>query len=530
MPVIYPRRLRGWRFVLFNAALCLGQIVVLSNAGGYTILGPLAAASLQGVTPSYGTWGTTDFMIGVSLGFPIARWLAGRLGDYRLYVAAFVMYALASLACALSETIWVFVPARIALGVAGGITLPIGQALMLGEYPERLRSVGLGIWGLFTVFPFTVGIPIAGWFGTYLDWRYLFFTNIPDALLVAGVVGALLYGRGFRRRTTRFDSVGFVLLAVVLLGLQTIFNQGNDFEWMESPFLVSVLVAVALALPCFVIWELGDPHPALEVRLFAHRNFAVGVFCSTLGFLAVQGLLSVFVGQLQTLLGYSSALAGLAYVTMIILSAPLVAIIHELIRGCDARLVASLNFLGFAFTLSWIGHFDHPSDFDQLFWPMLLLGFFLGTFFAPLAVITLHGLPGRHLLRAAEEVGLLRTAAGAFGIALQGVVVYRRTPVHQLDLADHVGGRRFPSLDLLQQFSDKLQGSHENAAVVTRQLSDLVRQQATLLALNDAFLLAGFVFLGLAAIVWLAHPTHVEYASRARELSEIRAAELMDQP
>jgi MFS transporter, DHA2 family, multidrug resistance protein len=95
------------------------------------------------------------------------------------------------------------------------------------------------------------------------------------------------------------------------------------------------------------------------------------------------------------------------------------------------------------------------------------------------------------------------------------VILYRRTPFHQLDLADFFGGRRFASLDLLQQFSSKLENSGLSAGMVPGRLGALIDQRATLLALNDAFLLASFVFLGLAAFVWLAHPTHVKYATRA---------------
>ena len=184
-----------------------------------------------------------------------------------------------------------------------------------------------------------------------------------------------------------------------------------------------------------------------------------------------------------------------------------VAVGHEICKGIDVRFIASFNFLGFAFTLFWIGLFDDPSRFDQIFWPMLFLGFFLGTFFAPLAVLTLHGLPSRHLLRAAEEAALFHIAAGGFGIAFETVVQFRRTPFHQLDLADHFGGRRFASIDLLQQLSTKLEASGLSADMVKSHFGALIKQQAALLALNDAFLLAGFVFLGLAA--GSSHPRRV---------------------
>jgi MFS transporter, DHA2 family, multidrug resistance protein len=128
------------------------------------------------------------------------------------------------------------------------------------------------------------------------------------------------------------------------------------------------------------------------------------------------------------------------------------------------------------------------------------------------------------------EATILRFTAGAFGIALQGVILYRRTPFHQLDLADFFGGRRFASLDLLQQFSNKLENSGFSSGMVASGLETLITQQAALLALNDAFLLASFVFVVLAAFVWLAHPTHLPYPTHAEELKRTRAEELMNRP
>jgi MFS transporter, DHA2 family, multidrug resistance protein len=520
--------LRGWRFILLNGATGLANVVVLSNVPGYTILAPYAAANLQGVTPSFGTWATTDHMIGLALGFPIARWLAARFGDYRIYGAALVVYAIFSYLCAIADTIWSFVPMRFLLGLVGGVILPVGQAVVLGEYPQQKRALGVGIWGVLSMMPFTIGVFIGGWYAEYLGWRTFFYSNVVIALTVAAVTGSLVYGRRIKRHMSRFDGVGFLLLAVILLGVQTIFNQGNDFDWFASPILASALVVVIGALPCFVIWELGERHPAIDLRLFAYRNYTVAVICSVLGFLVIQGLLSVFVGQLQLLLGYSSSRAGLVYLSMIVLSVPLVAIIHELCRKYDVRLIACSNFLGFAVILMWIGLFDKIDYFDQIVLPMTFFGFSLAAFFAPLAALAMHHLPARRLIRAAEELALLRTVAGSMGITLLGVVQFRRTPFHQLDLADHFGGRRFASLDLLSEFSDRLQASGFSANMARSQLGSFIRQEASLLALNDAFLLGAFVFVMLAAFVWLGSSTVIP-TKRVEKLREAEAEEMMEQ-
>lgn len=523
-------RLSGWRFLLLNLATGVANVVLLSNVPGYTVLAPYAAADLQGVTPSFGTWATTDHMIGIALGLPFARWLSGRFGDYRVLIGAFLVYAVASLLCASSETIWFFVPARIALGVAGGVALPLGQSVTLGQYPENKRTFGVGVWGVLSMAPFTIGVFMGGFWAEYFGWRWMFYSNIPVVLFAAGIVLALFYGRGFQPRITRFDGIGFVLLAIVLLGMQTIFNQGNDFDWFAAPVLVGVGALIAVAAPAFIVWELGERHPVIDMRLFAHRSYAIAMLCSTLGFLVIQGLLSLFVVQLQLLLGYTSSLAGMVYLSMIVMAMLAVSIVHELCKNVDVRLLIFLNFMGFAVTLTWIGLYDKHAYFDDIKTPMFFFGFSLATFFAPLAALAMNGLSGARLIRAAEELAMLRTVAGAFGIALQGVVLFRRTPFHQLDLADHFGGRRFASLDLLAQFYEKLQAMGMSGAAARAQAARLIRQQATILALNDAFLLGATIFVFLAAIVWLARPTHAPPVKREEELSRLEAEELMEQP
>ncbi len=522
-------RTEGWRFLLLNAAAGAANVVMLSNVPGYTVLAPYAAGSLQGVTPSYGTWATTDHMIGIALGLPLSRWLSSRFGDYRVLIGALVFYAAASFLCAASETIWFFAPMRFLLGLAGGVALPLAQSVTLAQYPEDRRTLGVGFWGVMSMAPFTIGVFMGGFWAEYFTWRWLFLSNIVVALATAGVVLGLFYGRGYQRRITRFDTVGFVLLGTIFIGVQTILNMGNDFDWFGSPLLMWLLLAVLLALPMFIFWEFGELRPALDLRLFLHRNFAIATICSLLGFLVIQGLLSVFVVQLQTLLGFTSSRAGMVYLTMIFLAMAAAAVVHEICRNVDARLIVFLNFIGLAVTFVWLGHYDKSAYFDDIKTPMFFFGFSLAMFFAPLATLAMTGLAGERLIRAAEELAMLRTVFGAFGITLLGVVLFRRAPFHQLGLADHFGGRRFASLDLLTPFLDRLQAMGMSPGAARSQAAQLIRQQATILALNDAFLLGAGVFICLAGVIWLARPSYAP-ARRKERLEQLSAEELMEQP
>ncbi|WP_255211146.1 hypothetical protein [Methylogaea oryzae] len=169
----------------------------------------------------------------------------------------------------------------------------------------------------------------------------------------------------------------------MLGGVQTVFNQGNDFDWFDSPFLRAAMAAIALALPCLIVWELDEPHAAFDVRLFAQRNFAVGVTCLTLGFLVVQGLLSLLIVQLQLLLGYSSSLAGVLFLAMILPAAPVTAVMHEVVKGVDARVFACFNLLGFAFVFFWMGRSTTRNPSTKSFGPCCCSAFSSARFLHP---------------------------------------------------------------------------------------------------------------------------------------------------
>ncbi|MDF0666395.1 MAG: DHA2 family efflux MFS transporter permease subunit [Nitrospira sp.] len=522
-------RCLGWHFLLLNLVLGLAYIVVFFS-GSYVLMEPYAAGDLGGVRVSFGGWAQSTFLTALALGFPLARWLSDRYGEPRVFCGAFLAYAVASACCATADSIVGFVSARILLGLVGGVILPLSQSLLLKEYPDHLKSVGLAIWGLFTLMPFTVGLVTGGWLTEHWGWRTLFVLNIPLALLIAALAAALFHGRRHEVRQEPVDLVGFVLLFVIFVSFQSMLNGGNDFDWFDDPLLRGLLVVVLVAVPIWIVWELGERRPAMDLRLFAHRNFAVGLLCLCLGFFSIQGLLALFVVHLQLLLGYSSELAGLVFLPMVLLGMPLIAVMHEVAKRLDVRWLACVNSLGFAATFYWIGLFDDPHSFDQIFWPMVLEGVFLGSFFTPLTVLTLHGLSGEQLLRAAEMANILRLAFGGMGITWQGIVLFRRLPFHQLHLSDHFGGRFSASYDALSQFTAKLEALGVDPAVIQRKVQLTMKQAAGILALNDAFLLSSYLCLGIAALVWFARSNRVPLLQPAKALREVQAKKLVKQP
>lgn len=497
-----PAKLAGANLVLLTTSLSLAHAWVIFNAGAYIAMLPRIAGGLS-IPISYATWTQTDYMISLALGFPVGNWLSRRTGEYRPFLGAMFLFTLASMVCAYCDSLPIYLAARIVLGFVGGISLPIGQSLFIKEFSDSNKSAAVGIWNLFTLIPFTFGPLLGGWLADNWGWRWLFKLNTVVALVVGLIVGVLLKGRQHQKILRRFDTMGFSLAVITLLGFQTWLNQGNDWDWSNSLYLIVILFLTCTALAYFIIWELSLKHPFLDIRLLARRNFLVGASVMFTGFLCFQGLLSMLIVQLQISLGYSSLLAALVFLPMVLFAKPVGSIFHVVSKKCDARLLSSLNLLGFAAVYFWLSHFDQAADYAQLFWPKVFEGLCLGSFFLPLTTLLLHGLPVERQWRAVELAGMLRIAAGAIGITCQGIVLYQRTPLYLTRLGEQYSLRTDsfrPAMDMWA-----LDGISETAG--TSHLYQMLRLQARLLSINEAFWLAGWLFVTLAVIVWLAKPT-----------------------
>ncbi len=454
-------------------------------------------------------------------------WLGKRFGELRPLLAGFLGFAFAAWLCATTSEDWLFLAGRIALGLSGGVTLPLSQTLFLKEHPERRKTAAIAVWSIFTLAPAGLGPPIGGWFCDGPGWRWLFILDIPIALSVAALLSALLYGRGHSATRLKLDALGVALVVVVVYSFQTLINIATDEDWLDSRLVIAWGISGILALAAFIVWELRHPQPFLDLRLFAHRNYRVGVAALVVGFLTIQGLLTFFVVQLQSTVGYPAFLAGLFYLPMVVFAKPMANLCHHLSKRLDARVLAGASFLGLAATYFWISGFDRVASYQLTYWPKLLEGACLGAFFVPLTVILLHGIPAAQQARAGELANLLRLWAGAIGIPTQTAIWYRRNAWHQTHLVENLTPLDERYSAYLQHFTQA--GYSEQAAQA--KLYKLVLQQSQIDSLSEVFWIAGCIFLILFVFIWMAQPTYLTIRPKPREEVRQQAIEeLLEEP
>lgn len=265
-----------------------------------------------GVQPVHMSVGITTYMLVVAIFMPLSAWLADRFGARRIFLAAILVFTLASLACGLAQTLTQFVLARALQGLGGAMMMPVGRTVVLRQAAksELLDAVALITWP--ALFAPVIGPVLGGFITTYLSWRWNFFLNLP-----VGIAGFLLARRfipDFHSEScAALDRTGFVLsasaLAFLLYGLETL---GHGALSSATPWL---LIAIGLGIGAFALRHLNrSEHPLLNLEPFGVQTFSLATL-SAGTWLRIAINATPFLLPLLYQLGFGlSALAASSYV------------------------------------------------------------------------------------------------------------------------------------------------------------------------------------------------------------------------
>lgn len=522
------RTLTRMQFFAVNFGLLLGNILVLFNTGAFASVSLHATGDL-GVSPSHAGWLQSYYFICLAIALPVSTWFATAFGEVRLYLWAMVIMASASMLCALTGDLSCFLLGRALQGFFGGLTIPLSQTLLMREYPDSAKPFAVSLWSIAGLSPFTLGPAAGGWIADEFGWRWLFYLNVPLPLLAAALAWALLFDRKTAQRAAPFDGIGLLLLTTALLCLQTALSRGQDADWFNSPMLVGVGLLGLLMLAYFVVWELAERSPLLDLRLLLRRNFTIGSLALGIGFMMMYGLLSLLLIRLQAVAGYSSFLAGSVLLPLVFLAKPVASVMHHVAHRFDARRLASFNLLLFAlycYGSSRYDFFGRGAWYDHPLWTQILEGFCLGGLFVPLTTLFLSGLTPRRQTQAVELGGMLRVLGGSFASPLFGVFWERRSAFHRDRLIENFSLHDDWSRDAMT----RLLNAGFNEQTATEKLTSLAGQHAAILGLNDSFRLAAWLFVGLALLVWHANPVGPKQVLPKEDTRLSALEELVEEP
>ncbi len=498
MPAM-PGHLSGSRLVIATLGLSIANFMEVLDITIANVSLPAISGDL-GVSPDEGTWVITSYAVSNAIAVMAAGWLSDRYGGVRIFVAAVCLFTLFSLLCGLAPTYPLLLTCRVAQGAVAGLMVPLSQAQILAIYPPEKRGLGMGIWAMtITVAPI-IGPILGGWITDTFSWPWIFFLNVPIGIIAAAMTWHALAGRDPAPGRQPIDALGLALIVVWVGALQIFLDQGNELDWFASPAITVLACIAGAGCAAFILWELAHPHPIVDLRLFAQRNFSAATVALMFGFaLFFAGSVILLPLWLQTQEGYTATWAGLAVAPAGILAMVLSPVVGRSVATIDARLLVSGAFLIFAVVGFLRAGWTPAPAFASIAVPQLLQGIGSACFFSPLMTIALADLPPRSVPVGSGLVNFIRLMGTSVGASLVTTVWDHRQAAHRHDLIAHLAPGDPRAVAAWDGLAALGQGDARAQLAVVAQEID---RQAAAGGVIDIYWASGWCFIAIIALVW----------------------------
>ena len=477
-----------------------------------------------------GEWVLTSYLAANAIILPITGWLSAHLGRRNYFLASIAIFTLSSLLCGMASSLGQLILFRVMQGLAGGGLQPSSQGVLLDAFPPEKQGMAMTLFGFAALIAPVVGPTLGGWITDSYSWRWVFLINVPVGLLALAGCYALLRDPDYlvtqrtelRKQPFHFDSIGLLLLMIVMVCWEVMLSKGQEWDWLSDPFwrVQTLAVFFTLGLVGLIFWELRHRNPVVNFRPLGERNFAaccIIIFCA---YLALYAASTSLPGLLQSLFGYDALSAGLVMSPGGLFAVLAMPVIGRLLgRGKDARWLIAVGLLTMTAGNYWMSQLNLDIGPWQAVWPRVLVVAGLAVCFAPANVAAYLYTPMALRGAAVGLLSLLRNEGGSVGTSLAQTFQERRDQFHTLRLGEYLDpfnaaansflahARAF----FLQQTADPVAAQQ----LALQELANLRQQQASSLAYFDSFWMIAVLTFAAAFLVFLMKRSVAEKGTHA---------------
>jgi DHA2 family multidrug resistance protein len=457
---------------------------------------PYMAGNL-GASNDQSTWVLTSYLVSNAIILPISGWLAGTLGRKRFFMACLSVFTVSSLLCGIAPSLGFLLLFRVLQGAGGGGLQPMAQAILADTFPPQQRGLAFALYGITAIMAPTIGPTLGGWITFNYSWRWIFFINLPVGVatwfLVRRFVEDPPYLARIRSAGVKLDYIGIALLTLGIGALQVLLDKGQEDDWFGSRFITVLAITAVVCLVSLVIWEWFQKTPIIDVRMFKSFNFSsASLMMFTLGILLFSSL--VLMPQfLQTLVGYTSQLAGLALSAgglVLLIEMP---IMGKLTTKVQARYLIAAGWFLLSIAMYYsTKRIDLLISFQAAVWLRIAQVIGLGFLFVPITLVAYIGIAPEKNNSVAGIVNFMRNMGSSVGTSLVTTLIARRSQFHQQILIDYTRADNPNFANSLNGLSQRLSHAGSGASAGHMQayarIYQAVQAQAASLAYVDTFM------------------------------------------
>ena len=457
-----------------------------------------------------GAWVITAYLIGEIIVIPMTDFMSRVFSLRRYLIVNTILFLFFSAACGQAHSLSEMIVLRALQGFTGGVLIPLAFTIIVAMLPPSKRSIGLAGFAITATFAPAIGPTIGGWLTDNYGWQTIFYINLAPGLIM---VPALIYGLprspmqiGLLRRT---DWLGIALMAVGLASLQTVLDEGDVYNWFDSPFIVRLSLLAVVMLAAFLIVELRREEPLIRLRLLARRNFGLGTLGNFLLGFALYGSAYLLPQYLSVAQGLDSEQIGEVMAWTGLPQLVIIPFVPYLMRRIDPRVLVGVGLTIFAYSCFMNLRLDADYAAPQLLVPDVTRAFGQALVMTPLSAIAMVGISPAEAGGASGLFNMLRNLGGAIGTAALETFFTRREQFHSFIINASVSTLQPATEAHLRSLQAYFMshGTPDAAGAMRRAMIAVgatIRAQATYMGYADCFGLLGVVLLGaLAAVAML---------------------------
>jgi DHA2 family multidrug resistance protein len=423
---------------MITLTVMLGVIMAIIDSSIVNVALPNMAGNLGAATDEI-SWVATGYILANVIIMPLNGYLTALLGRKKFYAYSLILFTLASVLCGTANDVWTLVFWRVIQGIGGGALQPTAQAILFESYPVEKRSGAMAIFGLGAMVGPAIGPTLGGWIVDNYSWPLIFYVNIPIGILAVVMTYTFIRDPAYIVKPDRgADWIGLGAMTAGIASLQYVLERGQHDDWFSSSSICILSVVAVVALTFFILRELRDPKPFVDLRVFGSRSFAAGTIIGIVSGFGLYGLNLILPLFFQNVLGFNALTTGYALLPGAIATAISMPIASRVAKFMDPRLEIAIG-LGLFAIGSWLlGSLNQYAGFWDIFWPRNLQGLALGFLFVPLTTSALSEISRAAMSNATGLYTLVRQLGGSLGIALLELIETRREDSAQQSFAANV--------------------------------------------------------------------------------------------
>src|ERR1700761_1992132 len=363
------------------------------------------------------TWVLTSYIVASTIMTPMTGWLSGRVGRKQVFLVSIIGFTIASMLCGMAGSLFQIVLFRLLQGFFGAALIPLSQAVLLDIWPKEQHGQAMAIWGMGALLGPIMGPALGGWLTDNLEWRWVFYINLPIGVLA--YLGVWTFISNNKHDIPKpFDFFGFGMLTIFIAAFQLVLDRGPTQDWLGSKEIWTEAIVAGTALYLFIVHSATAKNPFFDRALIRDRSFVIATVVGFFLGILLYSAMALLPSMLEGLMGYPVVTTGVVMMPRGLGAFIGMFTVGRLVGKVDARLLVASGMILMGSAAWMMSRFSLDMDATPLIVSAIIQGLGTSTVFVPLTTLAFASLNPIFRAEGSGVFTLVRNLGSSAGISI----------------------------------------------------------------------------------------------------------------